>query len=258
MNKTYPKISIVTPSLNQGRFIEDAILSVMEQNYPNFEHIVIDGGSMDETLKILKKYPHLIWVSELDRGQSDALNKGFKMATGDIIGWLNTDDYYLEGCFDAVAEYLLRNPHVDFLYGEYQYVDVEKRFLRQVRNTKYDKKMLFFLGCYIPSTASFFRKRIIEEGNFLDPEYKVVMDKEYLIRLSVRGYQFAFLQRVLASFRVRDDNVGKKYQYRWPKENEKIWKKYKSHFMPIDLPYISHHLLSWSYKAKRLYYKVIS
>jgi len=100
-----PSISIVTPSLNQGRYIEQTIQSVLLQNYPNFEHIVIDGGSTDGTVEILKKYPHLKWISEKDSGQSEALNKGLKMATGDIIAWINSDDWYAEGAFNNVASF---------------------------------------------------------------------------------------------------------------------------------------------------------
>src|ERR1700755_1492305 len=95
------KISIITPSYNQGRFIEDAILSVLSQGYPDFEHIVIDNCSTDNTLDVLKKYPHVKWVSEPDRGQSNALNKGFGLSTGDVLGWLNCDDFYLPGAFHA-------------------------------------------------------------------------------------------------------------------------------------------------------------
>ena len=98
-----PKITIVTPSFNQGKFIDENIQSVLTQNYPNFEHIIIDGGSIDGTVDILKKYSHLKWVSEPDRGQASALNKGFRMATGDVIGWLNSDDSYLPGTFEVVA-----------------------------------------------------------------------------------------------------------------------------------------------------------
>ena len=114
----YPKISIVSPSYNQSDFIEEAILSVLHQNYPNFEHIIIDGGSTDRTVELLKKYPHLIWVSEPDEGQSDAINKGFKLATGDIIGWLNVDDYYLADTFQKVNRHL-SDSSTDAVYSNY-------------------------------------------------------------------------------------------------------------------------------------------
>ena len=105
------KISIVSPSFNQGQYIEEAIQSVLNQGYENFEHIIIDACSTDNTLEILKKYSHLKWISEPDEGQSDALNKGFKLATGDIIGWLNVDDIYLSNTFKDVGHgYFLSMP----------------------------------------------------------------------------------------------------------------------------------------------------
>ncbi len=100
----FPKISVITPSLNQGKFVERCIQSVLNQAYPNFEHIIIDGGSSDETLETLNQYPHLKWVSESDKGQAHAINKGIAMAEGEILAWLNSDDAYTVGAFVAVAE----------------------------------------------------------------------------------------------------------------------------------------------------------
>ena len=109
MKHALPKISIITPSFNQGVFIEDSIRSVQEQNYPNFEHIILDGCSTDGTIEILKKYDHLIWSSEPDEGQSDAMNKGFNMASGDLIGWLNTDELYMPGAFNHLVSFVSAN-----------------------------------------------------------------------------------------------------------------------------------------------------
>ena len=108
MMSEYPKISIVTPSSNQGQFIAEAIQSVLDQGHQNVEHIIVDNCSNDETLKVLARYPHLKVICEKDRGQSDALNKGFKIAKGDIIGWLNADDLYLPGCFDHMLKHSQR------------------------------------------------------------------------------------------------------------------------------------------------------
>jgi glycosyltransferase involved in cell wall biosynthesis len=106
---SFPKISIVTPTYNQGQFIEHNIKSVINQKYPNYEHIIIDNCSTDQTIKILKKYPHLKWVSEKDKGQSDALNKGYEMDTGEIMSWKNADDYYLHSSFHVAVDHLRKN-----------------------------------------------------------------------------------------------------------------------------------------------------
>src|SRR5580658_3296860 len=133
-----PKLSIVTPSFNQAQFIEATLRSVKSQHYPALEHIVVDGASTDSTVEILKRFAampgweHLRWISEEDRGQSDAINKGFRMATGDIIGWLNSDDRYRPGCFRAVVEAFKANPDIDILYGDYTWIDETGRIL-QVR-----------------------------------------------------------------------------------------------------------------------------
>ena len=128
----YPIISIVTPSYNQGKFIEDTIQSVLIQNYPNFEHIIVDNCSTDGTVEILKKYPFLKWISEPDKGQTDALNKGFRKATGDIIAYLNSDDQYCPGVFLTVADYFLEHPECKWLCGNVIFTDS--------KGTVYEKK----------------------------------------------------------------------------------------------------------------------
>jgi len=139
MKEKLPKISIITPSFNQGQFIEETIQSVLNQKYPNLEYIVIDGGSTDNTLDILKKYEgKLKWISEKDKGQSDGINKGFKMATGDIIAWLNSDDYYLPGALHEVARFFIKNPEAQWVTGDY----MEKKF----------KSILFGIkNCFVSS-----------------------------------------------------------------------------------------------------------
>ena len=121
----YPRITIITPSYNQGQFIEETIQSVLNQGYPNLEYIIIDGGSTDQTVEIIKRYAAQIayWVSEPDRGQTHAINKGLAQATGEILAYLNSDDYYLPGALHAVAKYFGCNPQVDLLHGCCRYVN---------------------------------------------------------------------------------------------------------------------------------------
>ena len=224
----YPKISIVTPSYNQGRFIEDSIQSVLNQNYPNFEHIIIDNQSTDETIEVLKKYdhmPHLKWISEPDEGQTDAINKGFKMASGDIVAWLNADDYYLPSTFQSVAKYYQKKGF-EILYGQCVFVDENKKKLRIKREHSFNYGVLLYYGCYIPSTATFFNRRILDSGNFLDPSYMVTMDYEYFVRLYTLGYRFDFLSQVLAAFRWHKRNISVIYSEKRREERLRVQHMY--------------------------------
>src|SRR5438309_5772154 len=119
-----PLVSVVTPSLNQGAYIEETIRSVLDQDYPRIEHIVVDGGSTDGTLEILRRYPHLTWVSEPDGGQADAVNKGFRLAEGEIFGWLNADDLYLPGTISAAVA-VLRETGCGLVHGGWRQIDEE-------------------------------------------------------------------------------------------------------------------------------------
>lgn len=200
------RISIVTPSLNQGKFIKEAISSVLDQDYPNVEHIIVDGGSEDETLNILREYSskteRIKWISEPDKGQSDAINKGFRMATGDIIGWLNADDRYLPGCFQTVVQTFADNPDVDIVYGDYRFIDESGNVFKVRKEIDFDPFILKYLHVlYIPSTATFFRRKIIDEGNFLRLDLQYAMDYEYFLRLAFKGYKFYHIPRYLADFR---------------------------------------------------------
>ena len=121
----WPRISIVTPSFNQGRFLERTILSVLNQNYPNLEYIVMDGGSTDESVEIIKKYENYLayWISEKDNGQSDAIKKGFQKSTGEILAWLNSDDIYLSGALRGVAGFFRDGKGTEVVYGNRYIID---------------------------------------------------------------------------------------------------------------------------------------
>src|SRR5665213_1837569 len=200
----FPKISIVTPSYNQGRFIEDAIESVLKQNYPYFEHIIIDGGSTDSTIDILKKYPHLIWISESDKGQSDAINKGFRLVSGDIIGWLNSDDYYLPNTFNAVAKNM-SDSQVDALYGNSRYVDVSGKVTSEQITQKSTKWMSLF-KCFIPSETFFFKSDVLQNNIFIDENFDIAMDMELFAHIYFSGYTIIRVNEFLGHFRWHETN----------------------------------------------------
>lgn len=206
-----PRLSIVTPSFNQGAFIREAVESVREQNYPNCEHIVIDGGSTDGTVCTLTQLAQaanttsLRWSSEPDRGQAHALNKGFALATGDIIGWLNSDDRYRPQALSRVAAIFNQHPNVDLVYGDYTLMDVQGCVQRVRREIAFNRFILLYHRVlYIPTTATFFRRRIIDDGNYLDEHLHYALDFDFFIRLSAKGYRFLHVRELLADFRLHD------------------------------------------------------
>lgn len=248
------KISIITPSYNQGQFIADAIQSVNNQNYADKEHIIVDAQSTDETLDVVKHYahlPHLKWVSEPDKGQSDAINKGFKMASGDIVAWLNADDYYLPDTFSKVAA-AFQAPDVSVVYGDTLLVDQDKNPKRIKKDHPFDYKVLLYYGCYIESTTTFFKKEIIDAGNLIDISYKICMDYEYFIRLANQGYRFQYIPSALAAFRWHQTNLSVIYPQKRREEElvikhqygYKATKNYHLQTMLYDLTY-------FPYLAKR-------
>jgi glycosyltransferase involved in cell wall biosynthesis len=215
------KISIVTPSFNQGSFIEQAIRSVLAQGIEEVEHIIVDNCSSDETSAVLEKYSHLKVICEKDQGQSDALNKGFRAATGDIVGWLNADDIYLPGALNAARQAFEEQPLYDIVYGDYRFVDAKGRLIRVRKETGFDYFVLKYLHVlYIPTTTTFFRRRIFEQGNFLDIAYHYAMDYEFFVRLAAKGYKFGHIRRLMADFRWHDASKSQTQASRQKREME--------------------------------------
>jgi glycosyltransferase involved in cell wall biosynthesis len=207
-----PLISVVTPSFNQVSFIGEAMESVRRQNRNNCEHLVIDGMSTDGTVELLRSQSentgrNVFWISERDSGQSEALNKGFRRANGEIIGWLNSDDRYRGNCFDHVVQAFKDNPDVDIIYGDYAMVDEVGKMLKIRREIEFNAFILLYHRIlYIPTTATFFRRRIFEEGNWIDERLQYAMDLEFFIRLSARGYRFKHIPQLLADFRMQPNS----------------------------------------------------
>jgi glycosyltransferase involved in cell wall biosynthesis len=205
-----PLISIVTPSFNQVNFIYEALESVRIQDYPNYEHLVIDGMSTDGTVELLQNLSNfpgeneMLWLSEKDGGQSEALNKGFRRVKGDIIGWLNSDDRYLPGCFAHVVEAFEQNPDVDIIYGDYRIVNEVGDVIKIKREIEFNEFILLYHRVlYIPTTTTFFRSRVFKEENWLEESLQYAMDLELFIRLVTKGYRFKHISKVLADFRLQ-------------------------------------------------------
>jgi hypothetical protein len=211
MTTDLPKISIVTVSFNQGEFIRQNIESVLAQRYPNFEHIIVDGGSTDSTLDVLRSYPHLSWTSEPDRGQSDALNKGFARATGEIIVWLNSDDWLAEGVFHDLALHLKDYPIV---LGQAAETDREGNIRQIVKNPAksfYDLMRYWIPYAWVAQTSVFFKRSLLEEmkrpdGTYLDEDLYFTMDMDLWLRMAVKYPFVKHIDRVLSYYRIYDTN----------------------------------------------------
>jgi len=209
MNKQL-KISIITGTLNRGGFIEKNIQSVLNQNYDNFEHIIIDGGSSDNTLTVLNKYPHLKWMSEPDKGQADAFNKGLAIATGDIIGWLDSDDYYLPDIFSKIANSFLEHDDIRWVVSDIfdERNSSNKRKRVQVGEINYYN--LLRNPDIVVQQGAFYRKEILDKVKGCEIDLYMIQDFELWLKLSKISTP-AKLNMVSAVF-VRHDTQKSTYK----------------------------------------------
>jgi glycosyltransferase involved in cell wall biosynthesis len=249
-----PKLSVITPSLNCGAFLEDAILSVSLQDGVPVEHIVQDSLSQDNTLEILRRYPEVRWQWEHDGGQSDAINRGFLRATGDLVGWLNADDYYLPGGLKAIAQAAAEHPEADVFHGDCVFVDGEGSIGRSKVEHEFDRDILFYFGCYIPSTATFFRRRVIEQGHLLDCEYRVCMDFEYFVRLASAGFKFLYVPQFIAAFRWHDSNISLQQVERRAFERKQVQRRFGTR----ERSELQMAVLRQGFRFKRILRKIVS
>ena len=197
-----PLVSIVTPSYNQGRFIEDTIQSVLGQDYPNLEYIVVDGGSTDQTLEVLRRHEgRLRWISEPDGGQSEAINKGFRMARGEIVSWLNSDDTYVPGAVTKAVAYLRACPDVAMVYGEGYLLDEAGRVTRRFPSTEpFSLWRLVYFSDYILQQTAFWRRCVFDAVGMLDESLHYGMDWDFWIRVAKR-FEIAYIPEFLGNLR---------------------------------------------------------
>jgi glycosyltransferase involved in cell wall biosynthesis len=207
---SWPKISIVTPSFNQGKYIEETIRSVLLQNYPNLEYIIIDGGSTDNTVEIIKKYESRLnyWVSEPDKGQSHAINKGLEKCTGEIFNWLNSDDWYMPDTFFEIANTFMKDPSLQFVSGFENHKAIDGG-ITVCKGTFLMQRIEQTIEiCEVTQPSTFFKLDAIRKVNGVSEDLHYIMDGEMWIKLLLQYGQNSFLKinKILVNFRLHADS----------------------------------------------------
>lgn len=204
MTRDLPLVSIVTPSFNQAPYLEKTVKSVLEQDYPRIEYIIMDGGSTDGSREIIRRYEDRLawWVSEEDRGQTDAINKGFARAQGAILAWINSDDTYNPGAIGAAVKYLAELPTVALVYSACNYIDENGRILGRFPAAQTDYRRLRRGYVHIPQQTMFFRAKYWRELGPLDPSFYFAMDYDLWTRIAAHAPFKYFPEETWANFRL--------------------------------------------------------
>jgi len=199
------KISIITPSFNQGRYIQQTILSVANQKYENKEYLIIDGGSTDNTNEVIKHYSNNIkyWISEADSGQSNALNKGLIKSSGDILAWINSDDYYEDNVFHLISDYFKQNPNIDLLYFDVNNLSPSNARVYHHQHEYAPEHFLTKVCLHQPGV--FWRRRIMEKVGLLDENLHYVMDFDFWMRIYLNA-KIKYIPKVISNFRIHSES----------------------------------------------------
>lgn len=221
----YPKISVVTPSYNQAEFLERTICSVLDQNYPNLEYIIIDGGSTDGSVDIIRRYADRIsfWISEPDRGQTHAINKGLQQATGEWVAWQNSDDIYYPGVLEDLAKTLNLKQQVDLVIGNINLIDQQDRVLRDVHYVKPCHGAMLAEGMVLTNQAAFWRRSVHDEIGYLDETLDCSFDYEWFLRLTL-GRRAEHVNKLWGGYRLHGATKTSMLNNRFVEENAVILK----------------------------------
>jgi glycosyltransferase involved in cell wall biosynthesis len=247
-----PRFSVVTPSYQQGEYLEETIRSVLLQNYPNLEYIVIDGSSSDKSVEVLQKYAKYLtyWVSEKDTGQANAINKGFAHSTGEIMGWLNSDDVLLPGALQRLASTFVHRPSAHIISGFRKVIDSDSNFkVNWVREMPVD--FILKRDCCVPQETVYWRRAIWNLIGPLDESLQYALDYEYWLRMLHAGYHFTLIPHFLGLFREHNSSKGATLEHVRQQELEVLYKRYFSE--TISLAEVQHQLgEDWTIKRALL------
>jgi len=249
-----PLVSVVTPSYNQARFLEETIRSVLAQDYPHVEYLLVDGGSSDGSLEIIRKYADELawWVSEPDRGQTDAINKGFAQAQGDIFAWLNSDDTYEPGAISEAVAFLQSHPQVGMVYGDANFINAQGEVIGKFNAQQTNLKRLRRGGVYIPQQSAFWRAALWQQVAPLDSSVYFAMDYDLWVRLA-KITELRYLPgRIWANFRLHGDaKTITADELCWPEMLRIHRRDGGSWFSWIYLRYLARQLLAPMIRSRR-------
>lgn len=202
-----PRISVITPSFNQGQFLEETIESVLNQAYPNLEYIIIDGGSNDGSVETINRYAARLafWVSEPDKGQTEAINKGLRRATGEIVTWLNSDDLHFPDTLATMASAFSKFED-DVIYGDYALITKHGRTFLKRHEIPFRLDIMLYGVNFIGQPSAFFRRSLLERFGYLDESYRYAMDHEFWVRIASGGASFRHIKQVLSKYRYHSDS----------------------------------------------------
>ena len=253
---TNPLVSILTPSFNQARYLETTIQSVLSQDYPRLEYIIVDGGSTDGSVGIIRKYSDRLawWVSEKDRGQTDAINKGFAHATGGIFAWINSDDTYEPRAVGQAVKYLTEHPEVGMVYADCNYINEDGRAIGRFPAAQTDLPRLRRGYVHIPQQTMFFRADLWKQVGPLDPSFYFAMDYDLWTRIAARSELKYIAGQVWANFRIHTSGKTIAADDRcWPEMLRVHYRDGGSFFAPIVAKYYIRKLVAplWAWRLKR-------
>jgi glycosyltransferase involved in cell wall biosynthesis len=231
----WPRLSIVTPSYNQGRFLEMTIRSVLLQGYPNLEYVVIDGGSSDESVEVLKKYDAFIkyWVSEPDQGQTDAVNKGLKITTGSLLGWINSDDVYTRDAIRKVVDAFTNNPKSSVVHGSRILIDENNWVFGCSPIPDFNPPHTPFV---VTTETTFWRKSEMEKVGFLNVDFRFAMDLEFISRIYCNNSSFVRIDDYLGYFRCHSDAKSSTISHVGAEESSTVWSQLFNSDYPFNYP----------------------